>query len=158
MIDWLELGQAVAPIFAALIFVLGGSLAYRRQRSIDRFEELLRKRREVYAAFLTSLSRLVSSGKPEAQDAMVHARDEVFIYGSDLVIRRVKAFFDHVEGPKDLPTDQNQAAYAAMVHAIRKDCFEASTLTIDELAKLTIHPGKKIETTRPTPPPGAKRP
>lgn len=144
--DWLEIAQAIAPVVASLMLVGGGALAYRRQKRIDRYEELVKKRREVYVGLLTEMTKSFVAGGTDSPE-FEQAKCEVFIYGSDLVISKFKALIDIPLETNEL-NPQQMRAFAALVHAIRQDCFEASRLTVDQLARLTIPPKRSAGTSR----------
>ena len=133
--DWLDFSKAMGPVVAALVVVSGGALAYRRQKNIDRYEELVRKRREIYAEYVVTLQRnIMGQVDPVAyQSAMA----SIYIYGADDVVRKVAEFHNEV-GDKAGSIDGPRASnlYAKMVAAMRADSFERSKLSVDQLQTL----------------------
>ncbi len=132
--QWIAL---LAPALAALAVVGGGAGAYRWQKSVDRNEQLQAKRREIYVALLKAISDSISNKGATADAAFRTAKFEVFVCGSDEVIKKTKALNSQLEGGAESTSDSQLGAYAELVYAMRKDSFERSQLTVEELSKLT---------------------
>lgn len=136
--NWIDLVVGIVPLVAAAAIGAGGFFAYGRQKRIDRREELIRKRREIYAKFLVALQSFAQVHSDQAQLDYSLTKAEIQVYGSDKVVMaqsRLSTLLEKVgRTPEDGPRTIN--AYAELVHSMREDCYESTRLSVDELVKL----------------------
>lgn len=133
--NWVSIAQLMMPLAAAFIAAMLAIPAYLVNARINRNEVLLAKRREVFAAYIKAIQLNIVAKKDQAEYHEAYA--SIFIYGTDEVIRTVRAFHDEmadkagrIDGPRAAE------AYARMVSAMRSDCFSSSKLGVDELKRL----------------------
>ena len=133
--DWLTVAEAAMPLVAALIAAILAIPAYLINARINRNETLLAKRREVFATYVTAVQlNMIGQREPAIYQ---EAYANIFIYGTDDVIRAVSAFHEEM-ADKAGQIDGTRAAdaYARMVLTMRADCFASSKLSLPELKTL----------------------
>jgi hypothetical protein len=128
--------------YAALIGIpiaaLVGAVAYQWQKSADRKSALIELRRQSYTAFLDSLFMLM--GDKSIDKSTIHYRKlmELSAIASDEVVRKAGDLKMYLAKSPDERIDQDKATQliAELIITIRKDCFENTDLTLDDIRKI----------------------
>lgn len=146
-------GNITAALIAAIGIVSAAVVAkqgvenYRKQREIDRREEVAKRQRTEYERYFQLFWTLQALKVGSDEHAIIHseynsARDNLSFYASDEGLCKVNTFHKYiVEHPmsEDKDLDTVKALYAAMIIALRTDCIGETNLTIEELkSQLTI--------------------
>lgn len=117
---------------------------YRRQKEIDRREEVAKRQREAYEHYFKAwwdTNRYAGTElHGEAKAIYQNARDSLFFYASDEGLQKVNEFHRYIV---NTPTNKNQETVedllAAVLLALRKDCYGTTTLTVEDIkAGLTV--------------------
>jgi hypothetical protein len=132
-----DYGTLIAIPAATLV----GSLAYMFQKFIDRKSALIELRRSTYTAYLEALFKLIVKITPEDNLFYNLKLMELAAVASDDVVRKVgnirnifgEAEIGHVKADKEAAKE----IIGDLIIEMRKDCFESSHLTIDEVIKIT---------------------
>jgi hypothetical protein len=133
---------------------LAGFFGYRNQKSADRKHELIQRKQQIYEHYLTAFRHAsywnyspeekkglspeeidyVQSKHAEAQFVYHDSHLMMLLVASDEVMETTNAFHRYyVETPR-IEWREAKRLYAEMVHAMRKDGFEESRFTVEELA------------------------
>jgi hypothetical protein len=127
-------------VMAAITVAAAGLFGYGRQKSADRRHELLQRRQREYERFLTAFG---NAGRWKGIDAEKHATAEaeyheahsnILLIGSDDVMAATNAFHRYYVDAEWLDWRRAKRHYAEMVVAMRKDSFEESRFTVEEVA------------------------
>jgi hypothetical protein len=157
----IEVGKMVATLVAAIIVFAGGFFTYAYQRRIDRGDKLREKKQAAYEAYLHRLyaaamernrdapiaAARVAVGKTlkpdrlfsneEKHDLYQEAKLSVFVMASDLVVRAAGSYQKMVEVGSMASGEQKRVAFAELIRAMREDSFNATGLTVEEIANLS---------------------
>lgn len=137
------------PLIVALLGLAGGAVMYQWQRSLDRKNEILRERRELYRKFVAAISTIEVQSMLQSQDDL---RSAIYKYEA-LLAEMLIAAPDHVvaaldrldetiptlpatafgDRPDDLPNalSKFREIKAAAVSEMRKDTFEATEISVE---------------------------
>ncbi len=129
MSDW-------APIIAAIILVTGGAGAYGWQKWVDRKNALIEIRRSIYQEVLAAFSTQLLSPSSENLVALGIYRSKLFLVASDEVVKTLGNFFELAiqnNNVSDPDVKIVMSAFAKMIIAMRKDCFEKTNLSEKEI-------------------------
>ncbi len=126
--------DAVSPILAALIVVVGGAIAYQRQKRIDRGEALITQRQDTYRSFIERVFEHAEKQSEETRYAYDFAKGEMMLIASDGVLDSLVGLQEMMtmDGNATGPLDVNDAIIPA-IKAMRVDCFEDTKITEDKL-------------------------
>jgi hypothetical protein len=142
--------SAASAVLVAITTALLGLRSYRRQKAVDREEELRKERAKAYAAYLSTYTeterwRGVGGKEIEFGEALLNYSQNysaLFNVAVDRVIRPTSRFheFVFVESHGDWTWNKWLAEwklrYAAMLVAMREDAFVQTTdIAADELAE-----------------------
>ncbi len=134
----------LGPVIAAAIIVVGGAWAYRWQKTVDRQTALIELRRKAYRRFLTafiSMSRSTNTTE-EITRELVECEYDLLLVASDEVAKCVgllSTFYHNTNsGRFNRNVKKSRLLIANVCKAMREDCFEESTLTLDEFQKLVM--------------------
>jgi hypothetical protein len=139
--------SAWATIIAALILVIGGAVVYRWQKNIDQQIALIELRREAYRRYLTAFSNMTNnthernhvSSKKIAQELHLCEFD-LLVVGSDEVLKSMNSLKEFYISTNDDRFNRDATKTDELVgkvcQAMRKDCFEKSSLTSEEFQRL----------------------
>jgi hypothetical protein len=142
--------SAASAVSVAAVTALFGLSSYRRQKAVDRSEELRKERSKAYSAYLSAYAeterwRGVSGKEKEFGEALLKyskCYSALFNVAVDSVIRPTSSFheFVFVESYGDWPWEKWLAEWklrhAAMLVAMRTDAFvQVSDLAAEELAE-----------------------
>jgi hypothetical protein len=142
--------SAASAVILAVITALLGLRSYRRQKAVDREEDLRKERAKAYAAYLSTYTeterwRGVSGKQKEFGEALLKYSKNysaLFNVAVDSVIRPTSKFheFVFVESHGDWTWEKWLAEWklrhAAMLVAMREDAFVQDTdIAADELAE-----------------------
>lgn len=140
---------AASAVAVAAVTALFGLFSYRRQKAVDREEELRKERSKAYSAYLSAYAeterwRGVGGREKEFGEALLSyskTYSALFNIAVDSVIRPTSSFheFVFVERHSDQTREEWLAEWklrhASMLVAMRKDAFvQASDLAAEELA------------------------
>jgi hypothetical protein len=130
------------PIWVAVVTVLGASITYVVQKNLDRRNALVEIRRKCYRDYLSAFSAM--SNSPEKIEDVTRkyyqSEFDLLIVGSDRVVQAVGAlsqFYaetNHDRFNRDVKAVRGLVAQVC--RAMRRDCFEKSSLTIEEIQAL----------------------
>lgn len=139
----MEALKILMPLAITLLTILGAAITYRLQKNIDIKNDLIKQKRDVYRKLLSELSLQISNAKGEVPHKLNALRGEVFVISSDEVTLRVGTFFtamlkvshdEKMQGSANDESVENMLdSFAKMVLAMRKDCFEQSNLTLEQI-------------------------
>jgi hypothetical protein len=118
---------------------LFGVSAYSYQKYVDRKSALIELRRATYAKYLSLLSRNTTKKTAASADEMYSAYMEMSVIASDEVVRAVGSFHQLILGRDDKTFDAElvKDQLASAILSMRKDCFERSNLTREEVLSVT---------------------
>ncbi|MBO9454515.1 hypothetical protein J7376_06010 [Paracoccus sp. R12_1] len=127
----------LATIVAALITVIGGSIAYRRQKEADERNALRHERRRLYQQFLLSIVDPVGSDG----EAHLRSRIEAGVIASDAVLRALGPYNQYCASTNSgtgNPRDPRQynLLLADVLRAMREDVFESTAIDRHEYSNL----------------------
>lgn len=129
----------IIPIIVAVITVSGAAIAYLVQKHLDRQNALIEMRRKCYRDYLHAYSSM--SDSPEKLEDIrrkyYQAEFDLLVVGSDEVVKAVGALSNFYSETNDDRFNRDVAKTKLLVaqvcSAMRKDCFEKSSLTIEEI-------------------------
>jgi hypothetical protein len=128
------------PVLVALITALLGLFVYYFQKARDRKEDLVKTRRSEYRKWVQALYDTVAADKSEARNEFNKTTNDLFLFGSDCVIRSVGEFKTYmaITSRNDAPRDMKKVGnlLAKVIQDMRNDCFDATRLTVGEIRKL----------------------
>ena len=140
--------QVIAPIIAAtlaaLIAVWGGSIAYARQKKIERKSKLLSTRQALYLEFVSDVHDFISATE-KAENAneinrltkeLTNKTIKILLIATDNVAHQAGIFRRMLANAIEATGDEKIDAFSKMLLAMREDCFQASKLTATELTVL----------------------
>lgn len=125
--NWLAIGLS-------LVGLLGGALVYVFQKSIDRKENLRSEKKIAYRAYLDALFEHAEQRTEETRKAYDYSKIGLLLVAPDLVLKELvvvqeMATMDlNATGPSDV-----HATVSGLILAMRKDCFDGSSLDVTEL-------------------------
>ncbi|MDD9719149.1 hypothetical protein PVW51_00500 [Sulfitobacter sp. PR48] len=124
----------VETILAALVASAFGSAAYLYQKSVDRKEALIEKRRTAYEAMLSALYHFDFRERARGTEQYDKARLQLALLASDDVLRALSMVHEgtHVDGDGIGPEDLNQRS-VDLVCAMREDVFESTKISGSDL-------------------------
>ena len=132
-----DYGTLLAVPLAALV----GSIAYRMQKSADRRSALIELRRITYTQYLGSLFRQIEKNTPENNLDHNQRLMELSAVASDEVVRcagqHKQYFMDPETRVGEIDSNVARDLIAKTILAMRKDCFEKSSLRIEDVNKIT---------------------
>jgi hypothetical protein len=123
------------PIFVSLIGLVGATWTYAYQRQADRRNSLIELRRLAYRDFIMSIADISSYGGPVETLSYQKKLAELYLLGSDNVIRAVSEFTRLFKGTHIDP-NLRLAKFAEMVVVMRQDGYESTDLSVLELSEL----------------------
>jgi hypothetical protein len=130
--------NSLLPVIAIIATAIVGSIAYRLQKSADRKSALIELRRQGYTSFLDSL--FVYMHDKSAESSKTHFRKlmELSAIASDEVVRKAGDMKIYLSKSPEHQIDNTKAAdlISDLILSIRKDCFERSKLTLEEIRKI----------------------
>lgn len=135
------IGTVVAALVAALIAANRGIKIYEKQKRQDRKEDLIKRRQHEYERYLTAFTRagrwkgVDDERHAEAESEYHEAHDTIMLVGSDEAIKAANAFHRYYVDSERVDPKEAKMLYANMVVAMRKDGFEETGLSIQEVAK-----------------------
>lgn len=127
------------PLAIAFVAAAAALLGYSHQKRLDRRNDLVTRRREAYSALLRVFTKIVTANSPDVQHEYHLCRADIYLIGSDRVVEEVRNLHDMiaVDGSTRSGAAEKLDAYARVVFAMRRDCFERTRLTVDQLKKLS---------------------
>jgi hypothetical protein len=131
----------MSDVFIALIGIplaaLVGAIAYRWQKIADQKSGLIEMRRKNYTTFLENVFFRMRDSSDESRDSYQRGAMALSVIASDEVVRKAGLFVEHVKMPNDrIDQDKGHRLLGDLIIAIRKDCFESTELTPDEIRRL----------------------
>lgn len=133
-----EMFSATWPIILTGLF---GVIAYWYQKFVDRKSALIELRRSAYTGYLGALFRQIEKTTPERNLEHNLKLMELSAIASDEVVRCAGKHKQYLMDPemRNGPIDGKVAhdLVAQTILAMRQDCFEKSSLSIDEIMKIT---------------------
>jgi len=137
-----EWASIVGPVLAAIIVVVGGAWTYKRQKEIDRKTALIETRRKSYQRYLAAFSMMTNT--PDAVEKITRelrlSEFDLLVLGSDKVIKRVnecrKFYVDTNDDRFKRDKEKIDELVGEICLAMREDCFEESSLLIEEFQNL----------------------
>ncbi len=133
--EWTALAVA---LIAALTAVAGYSI----QRSVDRKNALILKRRDAYLNYLKCvLGTSESFDRPETLYNLNLARMELTLLASDNVLRSLDKFDSFSKATSGRSRDdqevrQMKELLSSLIAAMRKDCFDKTALRDEDIYKI----------------------
>jgi hypothetical protein len=134
-------------ILAASITANRGLRNYREQKDADREYDLIKRRQQEYERYLTAFGRAGrwkgnNPQKHEEAEAEYHeAHDNLLLIGSDGVIIAANAFHSQYVSRDPREWRETKRRYADLVIAMRKDGFEETELTNEEISENILRHG-----------------
>jgi hypothetical protein len=143
------------PAIATIATVSGGVIAYIFQKRADIKTELIKNRREVYKSLLEKFHERISISTLHPNDPKVKELDlelnaitiTALLYSSDNVAREIGPFRRMLANDIKVEGIVKLERFSKMVLAMRKDCFQKSIITEEEMSQLLPLIGNKIEMT-----------
>jgi hypothetical protein len=144
MADEIVATASVLKDYATLIAIpaaaLVGSIAYRLQKSVDRKSALIELRRKAYTNYLDALCKLIADKSPENNAAYNSKLMELSAVASDEVVVKIgkmRNLFGSSGLPPNADKETSESILGDMVISMRKDCFQKSKLTTDDIVNIT---------------------
>ena len=130
--------QISIAFLTALLTIASGAVAYRYQKVADRRASLVDLRREKYIEYLATLQNALAQSLPETQNKHDEIGMTLTVVASDAVVREIGHYraYMHSRPQAELDNDMANKKFADVLLAMRRDCFESSSVTIDELKRL----------------------
>ena len=130
-----------AAVFVALLTIIGGMLTYSYQRRTERKHQLVEIWRTAYRAYLGALVDQIDAPSAETLNRLHKCELELFAVASDLTIRKVAEFSSYMratsyENKHKRDPILHKQQLAEVILAMRRDCFEKSRLSSQEVLRL----------------------
>ena len=126
--------MVLETVLAAVVASAFGSAAYLYQKSVDRKEALIEKRRAAYEAALKALYAFDFRNREIGKEAYDFARVQLALLASDEVLRELAMVHEGT------PVDDNAIGYGDLnqravdlVRAMREDVFEKTEVANSDL-------------------------
>jgi hypothetical protein len=139
------------PLLATALGIFGAAGTYAYQKRVDRRNQLMDMRRAAYRDFLNVLADLgETSNAPHVATKYRMSRVDLFVIASDEVIKTMFEFINSFPADKtdSFHVDEHARAikFADMVRAMRADGYESTSLSTDELVKLSPMKFRRAQT------------
>ena len=128
-----------APVFSVLIAALFGFATYLFQKIRDRKEDLIKTRRSEYRKWIQALYDALAAkatGDAEAVNDFNKTTNELFLFGSDDVIRAAGVFKAYMSHNAHLEAKVAGRLLAVVIQEMRTDCFEKTRLTVEDITDI----------------------
>ena len=134
------------PLIVTCVATLGASVTYIIQKHIDRKSTLNKIKQETYRALLSELFEQMSNNTGEPPHRLNALKGEAFLVASDEVSIAIGAFFPSIykvsseeklqDSANDKSVEDMLENFAKMALAMRKDCFQKSNLSLQQVKKI----------------------
>lgn len=122
------------PLAVAITTAVAGIAAYAWNKRIDRRHALIELRRGIYRDFILSIADVSESNNGDGEVKAYRRRlAELHLVGSDEVIRACEAFTSLYRGAANVGSSERAKRFAQLEMAMRRDCFEKTQVTVEEL-------------------------
>jgi len=133
--------SSYATIIVAFLTIAGGMATYAYQRRNDRRNQLIEIRRAAYRTYIAKLLDQIQIPNPETQQELLKCEFDLFAVASDSTIRKIGEFSSYMistsfDNRDKRNVDTHKRQLAEVILAMRRDCFEKSKLSSDEIMKL----------------------
>jgi hypothetical protein len=126
--------EAWIPLSVATITIVAGMGAYAWNKKIDRNHALIELRRSLYRDFIFSIIEVSESNNGQNELAAYRKKlVELHLLGSDEVIRACEDFISLYRSEKSVGKDERALRFARLEMAMRRDCYEKTEITVQEL-------------------------
>jgi hypothetical protein len=125
------------PLIITGSTLFAGFVGYSRNKSIDRKHALIELRRTVYRDFILSIADVGNS-----QNGVLEVNNyrkklaELHLIASDDVVRACAEYTGLYRLARDPGPDTRAQKYAELEMAMRRDCFQKTSITISELREM----------------------
>jgi hypothetical protein len=125
------------PLVVTGLTLFAGFLGYSRNKSIDRKHALIELRRAVYREFILSIAEVGNS-----QNGVLEVNNykkklaELHLVASDEVVRACAEYTGLYRLAYDPGPDARAQKYAELEMAMRRDCFQKTSITVSELREM----------------------
>ena len=129
------------PMLVTIIAIIGGSIAYRRQKRADEKSELIIKRRDTYKELLEHFHARISikdndQNLKKADNDLTKMTISTLLLSSDAVAIQIGEFRRMLANAIPATGDEKVEKFSKMLLEMRKDCFQESKLTEKEMSAL----------------------
>jgi methionine synthase I (cobalamin-dependent) len=129
----------LTPVLVAIVTIAGAAITYVVQKGLDRRNALVELRRRCYRDYLLAFSAM--SNSPEKIEDVTRkyfqAEFDILVVGSDEVVQAVGVLSQFYAETNEDRFNRDAAAVRRLVaevcRAMRRDCFERSSLTVEEI-------------------------
>jgi hypothetical protein len=127
------------PLLLAVLTIAGAAITYAYQRMVDRRNQLVELRRTAYQELLISLQSYLESRSEADRVSFSIARTRAFLVASDAVAMAAGSFVAAALKRDGAAPDGAAVLdrYAAMVIAMRRDCFEKTELSNADIVRIS---------------------
>lgn len=139
---------AYLPIIVVATTAFLGVATYAYQKRVDRGNALIDLRRAAYQEVLVALQKHLHEPSQQSLTDLSAARAQAFIVASDEVAKAMGKFFAASinEQQRQSPSgNEVLSAYADMIIAMRRDCFERTALTTREVVAISPVRWREVE-------------
>lgn len=130
--------SSLLPVITVILTALAGTWVYGYQKRADRLANLTELRRQKYIEYLSALHKLAFHLNPETVKNFQELGLPLTAIASDSVILKIGEFTNYMHDTTIIPKDSKifKPMIANIIIEMRRDCFENSSLTSENLVNL----------------------